>query len=434
MVNIKKIVVREVLESRGEPAPEVDLWLNDGSFGRFTVPAGASVGEHEAVEIRDNDLKRYHGKGVLKVIGNIKKTIEPAILGKEFDTQEEFDKFLIWLDGSKNKSRLGANAILGVSCAFAKAMADSKKVPFHVYLNSIDERKVLPVPMMNFLNGGTHGQWVTDLQEYMIMPIGAPNFREALRWCSEFYHTLKGILKKKNYSIGVGDEGGFSVREFKDNTEPLELLSKAIEESGYVAGKDISIALDAAASAFFDKNSPDKPYHLKRERIKVNAIGLVDFYKALIKKYPIISIEDGLGENDWEGWRYMSRELKGIQLVGDDLFVTNPEILKRGINSKIGNSILIKLNQIGTVTETCEAIKLAMNHNYSAVISHRSAQTEDPIAVHLAVAFNTGQIKYGSVRGYERTNGYNELLRIEEILGDKCVYGGELLRKRLGIG
>lgn len=433
MVQVKNITVREVLESRGEPAPEVDLWLNDGSFGRFTVPAGASVGEHEAVEIRDNDLKRYHGKGVLKVLSNIKNVIEPAIVNKNFDTQEEFDEFLIGLDGSKNKSVLGANAILGVSCAFAKAVAASKNIPFHVYLNPANEKKVLPVPMMNFLNGGTHGQWVTDLQEYMIMPIGAQNFGEALRWCSEVYHTLKGILKKKNYSVGVGDEGGFSVREFKDNTEPLELLMKAIQESGYTAGKEIYIALDVAASAFYDKNSPDKPYSLKREGKKLDAVELVEFYKTLIKKYPIISIEDGIGENDWEGWKHISKELKDIQLIGDDLFVTNPGILKKGIDLKVGNSVLVKLNQIGTLSETCKVIRLAMENNYSAVISHRSAQTEDPIAVHLAVAFNTGQIKYGSVRGYERTNGYNELLRIEEKLGDKCDYGGELVKKILNL-
>jgi len=433
MVYVKKIVVREVLESRGEPAPEVDLWLNDGSFGRFTVPAGASVGEHEAVELRDNDLKRYHGKGVLKVLDNIKKIIEPAVINKNFDNQEEFDEFLIRLDGSKNKSRLGANAILGASVAFAKATAVSKNLPFHVYLNPANEKRVLPVPMMNFLNGGVHGQWVTDLQEYMIMPIGAQNFGEALRWCSEVYHTLKGILKKKNYSVGVGDEGGFSVREFKDNTEPLELLMKAIQESGYAAGKEIYIALDAAASAFYDKNSPDKPYNLKREGKKLDAVELVEFYKTLIKKYPIISIEDGIGENDWEGWKHISKELKGIQLVGDDLFVTNPGILKKGIDLKVGNSVLVKLNQIGTLSETCKVIRLAIGNNYSAVISHRSAQTEDPIAVHLAVAFNTGQIKYGSVRGYERTNGYNELIRIEEKLGDKCDYGGELVKKILNL-
>ncbi len=431
MVYIKKIITREVLESRGEPAPEIDLWLDDGSFGRFTVPAGASVGEHEAIEIRDNDLKRYHGKGVLNVLGIIEKRIKPVIIKKNFDTQEELDKFLIELDGSENKSNLGANSILGISVAFAKAFCSSKKIPFWSYANPVNEKKVIPVPMMNFLNGGVHGQWVTDLQEYMIMPIGAANFREALRWCSEVYHSLKGILKEKNYSIGVGDEGGFSVREFKDNTEPLDLLMQAIKESGYEPGREISIALDAAASAFYDKNFSDKPYNLKRVGKRVNAVELVDFYKSLIEKYPIISIEDGLGENDWEGWGYMSRKLKNIQLVGDDLFVTNPKIFGKGIGLKVGNSILVKLNQIGTLSETCEVIKLAMKNDYSAVISHRSAQTEDPVAAHLAVAFNTGQIKYGSVRGYERTNGYNELLRIEESLGDKCVYGGEIVRKRL---
>lgn len=416
---ISSIKAREILDSRGNPTVEVDVILSDGSFGRAAVPSGASTGEHEALELRDGDKKRYSGKGVLKAVSNVELKIAPRLKGEDPFSQFKIDRTLITLDGTKNKGSLGANAILGVSLAVAKAAAASKDVPLYKYLGG-EGARVLPVPMMNVLNGGVHADNNVDLQEFMFMPVGASNFSNALRMGTEAFHTLKSILKKRKLSTAVGDEGGFAP-DLKSNEEALKLLIEAIETAGYKPGKDIAIALDPASSSFYKGGE----YVLKAEKKRQNSsLDMIAFYKRWVEKYPIVSIEDGLAEDDWDGWRKLTDTLsKKTQLVGDDLFVTNSERLKLGIQRKCANAILIKLNQIGTLTETLEAIELARKNGYKSVISHRSGETEDTTIAHLAVATNAGQIKTGSLCRSERVAKYNELLRIEEELGGKARYG-----------
>jgi enolase len=416
---IKDVKAREILDSRGNPTIEVDMLLEDGSFGRAAVPNGASTGEHEAVELRDGDKARYQGKGVLKAVANVNGEIRKKVKGKDALKQGELDQTLIDLDGTENKGRLGANAILGVSLATAKAAAISKGMPLYRYIGG-DKAKTLPIPMMNILNGGAHADNNVDLQEFMIMPVGADSFREALRWGAEVFHNLKAILHDKKLSTAVGDEGGFAP-DLRSNEEAVEAILAAIDRAGYKAGKDVAIALDPAASSFYE----DGKYILEAEPKRENSgRDMIDFYSRWIERYPIISIEDGLAEDDWDGWKAMT-EMMGdkIQIVGDDLFVTNVKRLRMGIQKKVANSILIKVNQIGTLTETLDAIDLARKSGYTAVVSHRSGETEDTTISHLVVAVNTGQIKTGSVCRSERICKYNELLRIEEGLGKKAVYG-----------
>jgi len=423
---IKSTHAREILDSRGNPTVEVDVVLEDGSFGRAAVPSGASTGEHEAVELRDGDKSRYMGKGVTKAVGNVNSEIAAKVKGMEALEQEKIDKILIELDGTENKSRLGANATLGVSMAVSKAAANSKKLSLFRYMGG-EKANILPIPMMNILNGGEHADNNVDLQEFMVMPIGAKNFKEALRMGSEVFHNLKSILKSKKLSTAVGDEGGFAPN-LKSNKEAIEVILEAIEKAKYRAGKDISIALDPASSSFF-KNGR---YILEAETKKDNSSSdMIEFYSNWLDKYPIVSIEDGLAEDDWDGWKASTEKLgKKVQLVGDDLFVTNTKRLKMGIEKGIANSILIKVNQIGTLTETKEAIEMARKANYTAVVSHRSGETEDTTISHLVVAMNTGQIKTGSVCRTDRICKYNELLRIEEELGKKAVYGSAIWQKR----
>ncbi len=422
MAKIEKINAREILDSRGNPTVEVDVILTGGILGRAAVPSGASTGEHEAIELRDGNPKRYLGKGVSKAVGNVNTIILKALKNKDPFKQKQIDELLINLDGTPNKSKLGANAILGVSLAVAKSAAVQKKLPLYRYLGG-SKAITLPVPMLNILNGGAHADNNVDLQEFMIMPLGAPNFSEALRWSSEVFHTLKGILKKQKLSTAVGDEGGFAP-DLKSNEEAIEVILTAIAQAGYKAGKDIYIALDPASSSFYENGK----YILKAEaNPECSSIEMIKFYQDWVEKYPIVSIEDGLAEDDWPGWKKLTDTLGGkIQLVGDDLFVTNTKRLQKGIDTGAANSILIKLNQIGTLTETLEAINLARKNNYTAVISHRSGETEDTTIAHLAVATNCGQIKTGSVCRSERMAKYNELLRIEEELGKKAVFGGTI--------
>ena len=423
--NIKNVVGREILDSRGNPTVEVDVVLEDGSFGRAAVPSGASTGEHEAVELRDGDKSRYGGKGTLKAVSNVNGEIKKAIKGKDALKQGELDQSLIELDGTPNKARLGANAILGVSLAVAKAAACSKKMPLYRYIGG-DKAKVLPIPMMNILNGGSHADNNVDLQEFMVMPIGANSFKEALRWGAEVFHNLKKILHDKKLSTAVGDEGGFAP-DLRSNEEAVEVILAAIEKAGYKAGKDISIALDPASSSFYENGK----YILEAEPKKENSSrDMIEFYSRWVKNYPIVSIEDGLAEDDWDGWKAMTDALgKSIQIVGDDLFVTNVKRLRMGIQKKVANSILIKVNQIGTLTETLDTMDLAKKHGYTSVVSHRSGETEDTTISHLVVAMNTGQIKTGSACRSERICKYNELLRIEEELGKKAVFGKAIWRK-----
>jgi len=423
---ISKIIAREILDSRGNPTIEVDCILNDGTRGRAAVPSGASTGEHEALELRDGNKSRYLGKGVLKAVCNVSDVIGPNIKGKDPFNQKSLDKFLIELDGTQNKSRLGANAILGVSLAVAKAAAYSKGSPLYKYLGGA-KAKTLPVPLMNIVNGGLHADNNLDLQEFMIAPIGAPNFKEALRMGAEVFHNLKSILKKRGSATSVGDEGGFAPN-LKSNHEAVEVILEAISAAGYKAGKDIYIALDAASSSFY-KNGI---YILKSEvPSEKSSDDMIEFYAGMVKDYPIASIEDGLAEGDWSGWRALTKELGDkVQLVGDDLFVTNIKWLKKGIDEGCANSILIKVNQIGTLTETLGAITLARQNGYTAIISHRSGETEDTTISHLAVATNVGQIKTGSLSRSERIAKYNELLRIEEELANTAIYGGKSWRKR----
>ena len=419
MTEIKQIKAREILDSRGNPTVEVDLKLNGGSFGRAAIPSGASTGEHEAVELRDGNKNRYFGKGVKKAVFNVESIISPQLIGMDAAKQEKIDEKLLKLDNTENKSFLGANAILGVSLACAKAAACARKLPLYKYLNK--DGHVLPVPMMNIINGGLHADNNVDLQEFMIAPVGAPSFKEALRYGSEVFHTLKKILKNKGLNTAVGDEGGFAPN-LESNEEAVEVIMEAIKAAGYNPGKDIYIALDPAASSFFENGF----YNLKSEKNpKKTSEEMIDFYARWVDKYPIFSIEDGLAEDDWDGWKKMTERLgKKIQLVGDDLFVTNVKRLKEGIEKKTANAILIKLNQIGTLTETLETIDLAKKNNYKSVVSHRSGETEDTTIADVAVSQNTGQIKTGSVCRTDRICKYNQLLRIEEGLGKEAVYGG----------
>ena len=424
MPYIEEIIAREILDSRGNPTVEVDVILESGIVGRAAVPSGASTGTREAVELRDGDKKRYNGKGVLKAVQNVEEVISPELIGIDVREQVLIDEVMIELDGTENKSRLGANAILAVSMACAKAAAKYSGLPLFKYLGGIQAR-LLPVPLMNILNGGVHADNRVDIQEFMIAPIGAPVFSEALRYGAEVFHTLKKVLKEKGYSTSVGDEGGFAP-DLKSNEEALELIVEAIEKAGYVAGVDVYIALDPAASEFYR----DEKYHLSSTGEILSAEQMIELYEKWIKKYPIFSIEDGLAENDWDGWKLMTDRLGDkIQLVGDDIFVTNSEILKEGIEKGIANSILIKLNQIGTITETVNTIKLAKSSGYTCVISHRSGETEDTTIADLSVAFETGQIKTGSLSRSERLAKYNQLLRIEEELGDDAIFAGKSILK-----
>lgn len=420
MSEIYEIIAREILDSRGNPTVEVDVILDSGAFGRAAVPSGASTGEREAIELRDNDKSRYMGKGVGKAVENINQTIAKEIIGYDAVDQTFIDSELIKLDGTENKSKLGANAILGVSLAVAKAAAIEMGLPLYRYIGGTNAKE-LPVPMMNILNGGQHADNNVDIQEFMIMPTGAKKFSEALRIGAEVFHNLKSVLKSRGYVTSVGDEGGFAPN-LKSNEEALEVIMDAILKAGYKPGQDVYLALDVAASELYQKGS----YVLAAEANPTkSATELVDFYEKLINTYPIISIEDGLSENDWEGWRILTQRLgKKIQIVGDDLFVTNTKILQEGIEKGIANSILIKLNQIGTLTETLDAIEMAKRANYTAVISHRSGETEDTTLADLAVACNTGQIKTGSISRTDRVAKYNQLLRIEEELGEEARFQG----------
>jgi enolase len=417
MSDIIDVYAREILDSRGNPTVEVDVLLETGAYGRAAVPSGASTGQREALELRDKD-KRYAGKGVQKAVKNINEKIAPKMLGMEACDQVSIDNFMIRLDGTKNKSKLGANAVLGVSLAVAKAAAMESDLPLYRYIGGTSARE-LPVPMMNILNGGAHADNNLDIQEFMIMPSGAPSFHEALRIGAEVFHSLKSLLKSKELSISVGDEGGFAPN-LKSNEEALVLIMQAIKKSGYRPGNDVKLALDCAASELY-KNGK-----YTFEGKTVTSGKLIDFYEQLIKKYPVISIEDGLAENDWKGWEEMTKRIGNkVQIVGDDIFVTNPEIFAKGIAKGIGNSILIKLNQIGSLTETLDAIEMAKRAGYTAVVSHRSGETEDSTIADLAVAMNTGQIKTGSLSRTDRIVKYNRLLRIEEELGGASLFRGK---------
>jgi enolase len=418
---ISKIIGREILDSRGNPTVEVDLYLADGSYGRAAVPSGASTGSHEACELRDGDKKRYGGKGVLNAVKNVNTVILKALKGKSFD-QKSLDSALIKLDGTTNKTKLGANAILGVSLAFAKASSVSEKKPLWKYFKDISKTKtiLMPVPMMNILNGGAHAENSTDLQEFMVMPVGAKSFGQALQWGSEIFHELKKILKSRKLNTTVGDEGGYAPT-LPSNEAAIEVILEAVKNAGYKAGSQIAIAIDAAASEFYK----DGKYVLKTEGKTFSSEEMVSFYENWVKKYPIVSIEDGLSEDDWDGYKLMTKKLGNkLQIVGDDLFVTNISRLKMGIDNNAGNSILIKLNQIGTVSETIDAIQMARNAGFNSIISHRSGETEDSTIADFAVGLGSGQIKTGSLCRSDRTAKYNQLLRIEESLGKKAVFLG----------
>ncbi|MCK4912173.1 MAG: phosphopyruvate hydratase [Candidatus Omnitrophica bacterium] len=417
MSKIKSVKAREVIDSRGNPTVEVDITLSNGAFGRAIVPSGASTGEFEALELRDKDKDRFLGKGVLKAVSNVNKIIAPKIKDKDADFRK-IDKLLLALDGTANKAKLGANAILGVSLALAKAAANSKGVPLYKYLGGA-KANLLPIPLMNILNGGMHADNNLDIQEFMIAPLGFSKFSRAIQAAVEIFHNLAAILKKKKLSTSVGDEGGFAPN-LKSNEEALELIIQAIKAAGYKPGKEVALALDPAASSFYKNGS----YIFEGK--KRDSKYMIDFYSRMAKKYPIVSIEDGLDENDWEGWANLTKKLgKKIQIVGDDLFVTNTKKLKQGIDNKTANSILIKVNQIGTLSETLEAISMASKAGYTSVISHRSGETEDTTIAHLAVGKACGQIKTGSLSRTDRVAKYNELLRIEEELGKKARYGGK---------
>jgi len=420
MSEIFDVYAREILDSRGNPTVEVEVELESGAFGRAQVPSGASTGTHEAIELRDGDPKRYLGKGVLKAVDNVNKIIAPKIIGYDATDQLSIDKLLIELDGTPNKSRLGANAILGVSLATAKAAADFFGLPLYSYIGGVNAKEI-PVPMMNILNGGKHADSGVDLQEFMIVPIGGPNFKESLRMSAETFHTLKKVLKEKGYNVSVGDEGGFAPN-LKSSEEAIQLIVEAIKKAGYEPGKDIFIALDPAASELYQ----DGKYVLSREGTVRTSDEMIDYYVSLVDKYPIISIEDGLAEDDWEGWQKLTKKLgHRIQIVGDDLYVTDKKRLSRGIELKASNSILIKLNQIGTLTETLDTIETAKRAGFTAVISHRSGETEDTTIADLAVATNIGQIKTGSLCRTDRIAKYNQLMRIGEQLGESSIYRGK---------
>ncbi|MCQ4635343.1 phosphopyruvate hydratase [Anaerovorax odorimutans] len=418
---IEDVIAREVLDSRGNPTVEVEIMLDDGSVGRAMVPSGASTGVHEAVELRDGDKGRYLGKGTLQAVENVNTVIADHVVGYDVFDQVGLDKLLIELDGTPNKGKLGANAILGVSMAAARAAAESLGLPLFQYLGGVNG-KVLPTPMMNILNGGSHADNTVDIQEFMIMPAGAPTFREALRMGAEVFHSLKAVLKGKGLNTAVGDEGGFAPN-LSTNEEAIQVIIEAIEKAGYKPGDDVRIALDVAASEFYDADKDI--YNLTGEGVSRTAAEMVDYYDMLVDKYPIVSIEDGLAEDDWNGWKLLTEKLgKKIQLVGDDLFVTNTERLASGIEKGIANSILIKVNQIGTLTETFDAIEMAKKAGYTAVVSHRSGETEDTTIADIVVGLNAGQIKTGSLSRTDRIAKYNQLLRIEELLGTSGEYAG----------
>lgn len=420
MAMITEVYAREILDSRGNPTVEVEVCLEDGAVGRAAVPSGASTGVHEAVELRDGDKERYLGKGVTKAVDNVNDIIAETIIGLEATRQTEIDELLVRLDGTPNKGKLGANAILGVSMAVAKAAAASVGLPLYLYLGGV-AAKELPVPMMNILNGGQHADNNVDIQEFMIMPVGAKSFAEALRMNAEIYHNLKALLKSKGLSTALGDEGGFAP-DLKCNEEAIEVILEAVEKAGYKPGEDIVIALDVASSEMYE----DGKYNLAGEGIVKTSAEMVDYLAALCEKYPIISIEDGLAEDDWEGWKALTDKLGGkVQLVGDDLFVTNEERLKAGIEKGVANAILIKVNQIGTLTETFNAIETAKRAGYTCIISHRSGETEDTTLADIAVAVNAGQIKTGAPARTDRVAKYNQLLRIEEDLGKAAKYNGK---------
>jgi enolase len=421
-MEITKVIGREILDSRGNPTVEADVYLADGSMGRAAVPSGASTGEHEAVELRDGDKSRYLGKGTRRAVANIADHIAPALLGADAERQSSIDRLMLSLDGTPNKSNLGANAILAVSMAVARASAASQQTPLYRYLGGVSAC-VLPVPMMNILNGGAHADNSVDPQEFMIVPYGAEKFSEALRWGAEVFHTLKGVLKKRGYSTSVGDEGGFAPN-LKSNQEALEVVLDAITQAGYTPGEQIGIALDPAASEFYVATK--KKYVFKKsDKSERDSQQMVDFWAEWVRQYPIVSLEDGMAEDDWDGWKLLTDVLGSkVQLVGDDLFVTNTVRLSQGIAAKTANSILIKVNQIGTLTETLEAMKMASDAGYTSVVSHRSGETEDSFIADLVVATGAGQIKTGSLSRTDRIAKYNQLLRIEEDLGSAARYPG----------
>ncbi|MFN2177525.1 MAG: phosphopyruvate hydratase [Anaerolineales bacterium] len=419
---IEDIIGREILDSRGNPTVEVDVYLLNGSVGRAAVPSGASTGVHEALELRDGDSKRYLGKGVLDAVANVNEKIADHLIGWDAVDQKGIDSALLELDGTPNKSKLGANAILGTSLAVAKAASQSMELPLYRYIGGVFAH-VLPVPMMNILNGGAHTGWQsTDAQEFMVMPLGAESFAEGLRWGAEIYHALKAVLKNRGYTALVGDEGGYAPA-LKANSEAVEVILEAVDKAGYKAGEQVAIALDPAASEFFEEDSG--LYNLRKEGKKLNSEQMVAFWKSWIEQYPIVSIEDGLAQDDWSGWQLMVAELGDrIQIVGDDLLVTNPERVKRAIRDSAANALLVKLNQIGSLTETIEAVEICQRAGWRAVTSHRSGETEDTTIADLAVALNMGQIKTGAPARSDRVAKYNQLLRIESGLGDNAEYAG----------
>ncbi len=420
MTKIAEVKAREILDSRGNPTVEVEVHLSGGAKGRAAVPSGASTGEREALELRDGDAKRFLGKGVHKAVRNVQKIIAPKIKKMEAMDQVALDQCLIMLDGTENKSKLGANAILGVSMATCRAAAQALGIPLYRYIGGPGAREI-PVPLMNFINGGAHADNALDIQEFMVVPAGAKNFAEALRMGAEIFHHLRQILKKRGYNTSVGDEGGYAPR-LESNEQALQLIVEAISQAGYAPGKDVFLALDSAASAFYKEGG--YVFKTGREK-KLSSEGMLDFYEDLVERYPIKSLEDALAESDWEGWEKLTQRLgKRVQIVGDDIFVTNPKIFREGIARGVANSILIKLNQIGTVTETLEAIQMAKRARYTAVVSHRSGETEDAFIADLAVATNVGQIKSGSACRSDRMAKYNQLLRIEEDLGEAAIFGG----------
>jgi enolase len=421
-MDIANVEALEVLDSRGNPTIEVSVLLEDGSYGTAIVPSGASTGIHEALEMRDGDKTRYNGKGVLKAVENVNGEMAENLIGMDASEQKDLDEFLIALDGTKNKSRLGANAILGVSLAVAKAAAESHGMPLYRYIGGVYAH-VLPVPMMNILNGGAHTAWQsTDAQEFMVMPLGAPNYAEGLRWGVEIYHSLKNVLKSHGYVTLVGDEGGFAPA-LKANNEAVELILEAIEKAGYKAGEQVAIALDPAASEFFDEET--RTYNLRKEGKKLTGEQMVAFWKNWVEQYPIVSLEDGLAQDDWESWKLLTKEIGNkVQIVGDDLLVTNTERVRKAIKEQACNSLLVKLNQIGTLTETIEAVETCHRNGWRTVTSHRSGETEDSTIADLVVALNCGQIKTGAPARSDRVSKYNQLLRIEAELGDTAAYAG----------
>ena len=418
---ITEVYAREVLDSRGNPTIEVEIETESGAFGRAIVPSGASTGEHEAVELRDGDKGRFLGKGVLKAVANVNDILGPELIGMNVFDQVGIDKYMIELDGTPNKGKLGANALLGVSLACARAAADLCGLSLYNYLGGFNAKE-LPTPMMNIINGGAHADWCIDIQEFMIMPVGAKTFKEAIRMGAEVFHNLKKVLKAKGCNTAVGDEGGYAPK-LGSNEEAIQVILEAVKNAGYVPGDDIRIAMDVASSEFY--NAETQKYELKSEGKELTNTEMVDFLADLCAKYPIISIEDGLDQNDWDGWKYLTDKLGDkVQLVGDDFFVTNTARLSKGIELGLANSILIKVNQIGTLTETFEAIQMAQKAGYTAVVSHRSGETEDTTIADIAVALNAGQIKTGSMSRTDRIAKYNQLLRIEDELGDTAVYNG----------